>query len=308
MSWTSQTTMAARAFAAGAILLATGSGQSSPANSAGPISAEQQLQAIVRAYVVRTMGLQPMEEIKLDLGTADDSGLRRAVVRLGNPPSEVTEVLYLTSDGKEVLRGTLDKLSADPWREVRLKLEPVVRESPYAGSSNAAVTIVEFGDFQCPYCHDMNGELDRLLNVFPGRVRWVFADFPLQVHLWSAAAAAAGECVAAQNSSGFWAFEHLVFEHQLDIKSETCGRQLRDFAIQAGVKPAGYDQCVSSPEVSRRVGASVKIAEELGVANTPTLFINGRKLAGAVSFDVLKAAVENELLLRPDANSLAKTR
>jgi protein-disulfide isomerase len=276
--------------------------------SAGAGPGDEQLQAVVRAYVARTMAMQPLDDVKIELGSPDGSGLRKVVVRLGGSLREVVETLYITADGKEVLRGTLEKLSADPWSESRLKLRPAVGASPSIGGEDAVVTIVEFGDFQCPYCQEMNADLERLLQAFSGRLRWVFVALPLKVHDWSQDAAAAGDCVAAQGSSRFWSFEHSVYAQQMAIRQETARTQLRELAVQAGVEASIYDRCLSSPETGRRIAASTRLAQELAVASTPTLFVNGRKLAGAVSFDALKAAVENELALSSGKTSLAGTK
>ena len=252
----------------------------------------------LRDYVARTT-LVPMRDIQVvEFSAADAHGIRKAVVRLNNSQPPVTNVFYVTADGGEILRGSLDKLSSDPWSGDRDRLAPLVADAPATGPSDATVTLIEFGDFECPFCAQLNGELEQLRAAFPQSLRWVFKNHPLtKIHPWAQAAAIAGECAAAQSSSQFWKFEHLVYQHQQEIAAKTATQQLRGLAVQSGVAAQAYDVCIHSPETARRVQARIVDVEPLGITGTPTLFINGRKITGAVSLDSLKVAVETEVAL-----------
>ena len=260
---------------------------------------EQQLRERVRNYVARTTALVLLRDIEIaELGPPDAHGIRRVVVRLHNTQPPVTNVFYITADGGEILHGTRDELSSDPWSGMRDKLASLIKDAPANGPADAIVTLVEFGDFQCPFCAQLNRELERLRAAYPQSVRWIFYSYPLtRIHPWSQTAAISGDCVAEQGVNQFWKFERLVYQHQQEIVAETAGRQLRSLALQSGAAALPYDQCAKSPDTASRLHARIAKAEALGVTSTPTLFLNGRRITGAVSFDSLRTAVDDELML-----------
>jgi len=277
----------------------TGPDANGAASSIQPGPDEQQLRERLRNYVARTTALVLLRDIEIaELGPPDAHGIRKVVVRLNNTQPPVTNVFYITADGGEILHGTRDELSPDPWSGMRDKLASLIKDAPANGPADAAVTLVEFGDFQCPFCAQLNRELERLRAAYPQSVRWVFHTYALtRIHPWSRPAAISGDCVAAQGVNQFWKFERLVYQHQQEIVAETAGRQLRSLALQSGATAVPYDQCAKSPDTASRLQARMAKAEALGVTSTPTLFLNGRRITGAVSFDALRAAVDDELML-----------
>ena len=260
---------------------------------------DEQLRQLVRDYVARSVVLVPLKDIEIaELGPADAHGIRKVVVRLNNSQPPVTNILYITADGGEVLRGPLEELSSDPWSGTREKLAPLIAGAPAIGPADATVTVVEFGDFECPFCAQLNGELEQLRAAYPKTLRWIFRNYPLtHIHPWARTAAISGECVARQGPTVFWKFEHLVFQHQDEITPEGAARQLRVIAVQSGAQPAAYDRCAQSPETATRVETRTADEDAFGVTATPTLFINGRRISGAISLDALKTAVDDELAL-----------
>jgi len=260
---------------------------------------DEQLRQLVRDYVARSVVLVPLKDIEIaELGPADAHGIRKVVVRLNNSQPPVTNILYITADGGEVLRGPLEELSSDPWSGTREKLAPLIAGAPAIGPADATVTVVEFGDFECPFCAQLNGELEQLRAAYPKTLRWIFRNYPLtHIHPWARTAAISGECVAQQGATVFWKFEHLIFQRQDEITPEGAVRQLRVIAVQCGAQPTAYDRCAQSPETATRVETRTADEDAFGVTATPTLFINGRRISGAISLDALKTAVDDELAL-----------
>lgn len=290
------------------LILALGSGTvgaraqvraAKPSQSADPQANEDQLRRRLRDYLARTVALVPLKDIEIvEIDAADAHGIRKVVVRLNNSQPPVTNFYYITADGGEVLRGPVEELSSDPWSSMREKLAPLVADAPAIGPSDAPVTLIEFADLQCPFCAQLNGELEELRAAYPTSVRWTFRDYPVpHIHPWAQDAAVASECVATQGPSHFWKFQHLVFQRQQEIETQSARRQLRAIALQSGVAVQVYDQCLQSPETSQRIQARMAAADILGITATPTLFLNGRKITGAISLDSLKVAVEDELAL-----------
>lgn len=253
----------------------------------------------IREFVARTATLIPLKDIQIaELDPPDSSGLRKVVVNLVNPDATVSKTFYVTATGREILEGTLQTLTPDPWKEIRAKLKPVAEHGPGSGPADAPVLLVEFSDFECPFCRQLNPAIEKLQKRYSSQVRWVFLNYPLvKIHPWAKAGAIASVCVAEQSTDAFWKFEPMVYDHQHDIKPDTAPQQLRTFAMAAGAAGGPYDACTQSPEAAKRVDASIAQGESLGVNGTPTLFVNGRRVVGGVSYDSLDAAISNELEL-----------
>lgn len=152
------------------------------------VGSNQTLRRLLYDYVSRT-ALAPGVRV-VNISAPDASGLRRAVVRLGSGPDTYEETLFLTADGREVLLGTLAKLSPDPWRMLRARLNSIAKLYPSKGPAKAPVRIVEFSDLECPYCRAMSGQIAELQRQLPGQVRATFIYFPLEkIHPWARVAA-----------------------------------------------------------------------------------------------------------------------
>jgi protein-disulfide isomerase len=134
----------------------------------------------------------------------------------------------------------------------------------------AKVTIVEFSDFECPYCGAAHPALSALLGEFPGQVNLVFKNFPLDGHKNSMPAARAA--VAAQLQGKFWEMADKLFEHQRELSPE----KIRELAQSIGLDMAKFDADVASPAVQQRVENDKKEGAGLGIQGTPSLFVNGR--------------------------------
>jgi protein-disulfide isomerase len=142
--------------------------------------------------------------------------------------------------------------------------------SPEMGSPDAVVTVVEWADFECPFCRAVYPLLDDLAHTYPTQVRVVFKFYPLQSHPHGEIAARA--TAAAQNQGKFWEMHHLVFENQQALEQP----DLEKYAKQAGLDLGKFRSDLGSKEVGERIEKDKKQAEELGLDGTPFLFINGR--------------------------------
>lgn len=267
---------------------------------------DEQIKQRIREFVARTVTLAPLKDIQIvEFSAPDNGGLRKVVVSFLNNEEAVSKTFYVTRDNNEILEGTLQTLTPDPWKDIRAKLEPMIQRGPANGPAGAAVSVVEFSDFECPFCRRLNVTLEQLNKQHPSQIRWIFLDYPLvDIHPWARAAAIAGDCVAEQSQDKFWLFEPMIYEHQQGIKPETASEQLRSYALAAGAAPDKYNACVQSPEAANRVNTSIAQGKSLGVSGTPTLFVNGRRVVGGVSLDALEAAITNELELA-QRNALA---
>jgi protein-disulfide isomerase len=161
--------------------------------------------------------------------------------------------------------------------------------SPTRGPANAAVTLVEFSDFQCSYCARVTPALDQLEREYPKQVRRVFKHFPLPMHPQARDAHRAA--VAAAEQGRFWEMHEKIFAQPNAVDRKT----LTGYAGALGLDVAKFEQALDSPKVEQRVQADITEGQRIGVRGTPTLVINGRVLPGALPFEALKAQVEQLL-------------
>lgn len=226
-------------------------------------------------------------------GPPDSSGVRAVTVKFTKGEQSGTQHFWVMSHANWLMNGENDRLSADPWASVRRKLQ--LRGAPSIGPSNAPVSIVEFSDLECPYCREENQVLNELRARMPKQVRLVFKFYPLvNIHPWAMQAALAGTCVARQKLDHFWPFEQAVFDAQpkLDaMPAQAVASRLQDFALESGTTPAAYKACLNSPATRAVVEASIRNGKLVGVKSTPTLFINGQRIPGAVPLKDLQPLV-----------------
>jgi len=170
----------------------------------------------------------------------------------------------------------------------RLEVDPAA--GPARGAAAAAVTIVEWSDFECPYCKSVLPTLERILEEYPEQVRLVFRHFPLHaIHPNAQAAAEAGVC--AQDLGAFWELHDLMFDEQDTLTLD----DLKDKAERAGLDAEAFTACLEQEGIADRVDADRRAGIGVGVNGTPALFVNGRPLAGAVAYEQLAEVVEDEL-------------
>lgn len=146
-----------------------------------------------------------------------------------------------------------------------------IEGAPSRGSQMAQVTIVEFSDFECPYCGRAHPVVQQLLREFEGRVRVVFKNFPLSAHPHAMPAARAA--VAAGNQGKFWEMHDLLFEHQRNLEEG----DLDSYAEQIGLDMERFHADMQAAETQRRIEADKEQGREIDVEATPSFFVNGRR-------------------------------
>ena len=252
----------------------------------------------IKRYYTRS-GQIP-DDVKIvvtELKKSDIDGLEEGTLELSRGAQAQKMPFLLSNDGRWFLRADPVDLTVDPIEEVLKKIK-VTPNDPSRGPDNSKVTIIEYSDFQCPFCARAEKILeDEVFKNYGDKVKFVYKQFPLkQIHPWAEPASLIGMCVFKQGGNEqYWKYHEAVFKAQKDIKPDTANDQLLKMAQDAGADQSKIKACFDSKETPPLVDATVAEAESVGVNSTPTFFINGRRLSGAQSIEAFKAIIDPEL-------------
>jgi protein-disulfide isomerase len=163
---------------------------------------------------------------------------------------------------------------------------PVASTDPVEG--NGTITLVEYSDFECPYCKSSQPILKEVLAKYPGKVKHVWKDFPIPSHRFARLAAEAGKC--ANDQGKFWAYKDVLFDNQKALGAA----ELKKYAALSGLDSKTFDQCLNSGKYRKQIAASM-IDNPLPINGTPTMFVNGRKIGFDGTAPKLHEAIQREL-------------
>jgi len=211
----------------------------------------------------------------------------------GNASQE--ETFLVSKDGQKILRAMVFDVRQNPFKADLDKLK--TQFQPSFGTPGAPVVLVQFSDFQCPYCKEEAKLLrDNLLKTYPKEVRLYYKDFPLeQIHPWAKPAAIAGRCVFQQNPLAFWDYYDWMFARQQEITSENLRAKVMEFGQQKSLDVLQLGRCLDTRATEAEVARNTAEAKSLNVTSLPTLFVNGRRLVGQVNWPGLKQIIDYEL-------------
>lgn len=167
------------------------------------------------------------------------------------------------------------------------KLNAAVEGQPTRGKADAPVTIIEFSDFQCPYCTRGADTVKQILEKYPNDVKFVFKHFPLDFHPWAKPAAIASHCAAAQSDDAFWTLHDKYFADQKQIKPDNVLAKSKEYLAGSGLDMGKWSECAENTSseaykaASAAVDADMALGQSLGVSGTPGFFVNGHFLNGA---------------------------
>ena len=192
-------------------------------------------------------------------------------------------------------QGQMQKVVAELQKQANLKIDlpqpriQVAAEGPSRGPKDAPVTIVEFSDFECPYCGAAHDTVEQVMSAYAGKVRLVYRQFPLSFHPHAEKAAEASLCAADQGK--FWEYHDVLFKNQKKLDPT----DLKAFAGEVGLDVQKFTQCLESGDKKKVVDADQQAGLAAGVGGTPAFFINGIFLNGAVPIDEFKKIIDLEL-------------
>jgi protein-disulfide isomerase len=288
------------ATAAVAIHAAQQSTPTKPHSPAPPTSAAQPNAAIqqrIEAYLRNMYAWGPNFKLKFEpLKDTPVPNLYEVKVEVSADGQGDTATFYVTKDGHFLIRAELEDITTDPAAKIRKEI--ITTGYPSKGPADAKIVLVEYADYECPSCRQLDQILRAILPTQP-EVRLIYKDFPLiQIHPWAMTAAEAGRCAYQQNPTAFWKFHDLLFDNQSIISPENAYQKMQDYATQSGLDANVLKSCMADPQTKSEVNKSMAEGESLHITNTPTIFVNGRRLIGPDAA-TLKQFIEYDLSRHP---------
>ena len=231
----------------------------------------------------KLVGAQPLPSFEKLID--EELNKAKALVAKGTPRDQVYAAL--TKDGAtKPVAAAGQPPAEDPNKVFDVKVNP---NDAVKGAANAKVTIVEFSEFQCPFCKRVNPTMDQIMKDYAGKVRIVFKHNPLSFH--KDAPLASQAALAAGKQGKFWEMHDMLFENQQAIQAADIDK----YAQEIGLNMTKFKADLESDEIKKQIAADQALANEVGARGTPTFFINGRKLRGAQPFEQFKTLIDEEL-------------
>jgi protein-disulfide isomerase len=251
--------------------------------------------AKVEAYLRYAEGYTNQVKFAIDDPTASPfPGYYRVVAHLSMGQQKVDRVYYVTPDGQDFISGSIWNLRETPFMDT---LAHLPAGGPSFGPADAKVTIVVFSDFQCPYCREFAKTIrETLPQKYPKDVRVIFEDFPIEaIHKWARAAAEAAHCLGDQKPAAFWAFHDWIFQHQQEVDPGNLREKSLQIAKEQNLDLAAVGSCIDTHATAQEVDRSLQAGRALEIQQTPTVFVNGRTISGAVAWPTLDTVIQVEL-------------
>lgn len=202
--------------------------------------------------------------------------------------------LYVSKDGRFYLLGAFKDLSKHPDQERLKKVD--LSKAPARGKRNAPVVLVEYTDFQCPYCQ-RGYEIVRhqIMKDFSDKVRWLYKALPLRsIHPWAEPAAVAVACAHQQGEDKFWVLHDALFEKQREISQRNFDDKLKEFIKAAKIDEKRFQACYENKATQDVVSKDLAEAGQLDINGTPAFLVNGHLVSGA-DYDGLKRVIQEAL-------------
>jgi protein-disulfide isomerase len=237
-------------------------------------------------------------QLKLAVQGLKDStsikGAKEGTILVGEGAAAKPVTFVASSDLKMVVFGDIVDTSVDPSKAVMAKIN--LKDEPCNGPKDAKVTIVEYSDFQCPFCKRGYDTIEQnVLKDYKDKVKFCFKSFPLSFHPWAQPAAIAAECAKMQNADAYWKLYHSFFENQQALNPQNVKDKATEYLKDTKIDMAKWNDCFDNKKSLDRVNAQQTEGGGLGVTGTPAFFVNGRMLVGAQPYEKFKDVIDDEL-------------
>jgi len=278
-------------------LALTGSGCSAQGPNA-PSALTPEVKHRIQTEIRSRYSVPPSIDVGLtDPKASDIPGYDQITVTFTGGAHNTSFEFLVSKDRKTLARVEKFDISQDMMSKIDVKNRPV------RGNVNAQVTIINFDDFQCPFCSRMHATLfPNVLQAYGDKIKVIYRDYPLvEIHPWAMHAAVDANCLGDQNNEAYWDFADYVHANQKEVAGHTrqealanLDRIAKDQSQKHHLDDAKLQACVQKQDESA-IRASMAEADKLGVDSTPTLYINGEKATGVLPEDVLRAMLDRAL-------------
>jgi predicted DsbA family dithiol-disulfide isomerase len=253
-------------------------------------------------------------------GTMSNDAFLQKFIGIGKSPSdkEITSFIeerkipkeHINEQLKERIKKYLEmenkRNAVDEWISEKTKKNPIIvhiqepshpvfdvaiANAPAWGSANAKVTIVEFSEFECPFCGKASEVINQVKKKYNGKIRLVFKHFPLSFHQHAKKASEAAMCAFEQSPDKFWTMHDALFAGQDKLDEDS----LKEKAKKIGLDLAKFEGCLKTGKFTAHIDADLKQGEALGIRATPTFFVNGQMLSGALPLESFTEIIDKEL-------------
>ena len=250
----------------------------------------------LEAYLRHVLALPAEVEFKIDDPKPSPlPGTKEVNVHLSLGQQSQDETVYISNDGKQIVRGIVYDIGKNPFAADLAKLKTA--NTPSYGPDNAPVTIIVFADFECPQCKEEAKTMrENIPTKFPTQVRVFFKDFPLDaIHPWARPAAIAGRCIFHQTPAAFWKYHDKIYDLQAEITKENLKDKVLEWAKTADIDTLQLGRCMDTKATEPEVDQEVAEAKALHIDATPTSFVDGRRLVGNYPWTNLEQVVNLEV-------------
>jgi protein-disulfide isomerase len=229
-----------------------------------------------------------------DVKDSPIKGAKQGTIEVANGPQVRAVTFVMSSDGRYVVFGETEDITVDPFKKVAEKIN--LKGKPFKGKDGAKVTIVEYSDFQCPFCQrGYNVIENEVMKEYGDKVKFVYKHFPLNFHPWAEPGAVAVECAGLQNKDAYWKLYAYLFENQKEINPQNLKDKSKEVLKDQKIDMAKWEKCFDNKDTAAQVKAEMAEGQSVGVTGTPAFLINGRLLSGAQPFAQFKAVIDDEL-------------
>lgn len=246
-------------------------------------------------YYRKKNNVPPSETVTVkDVKDSPIKGAKQGVLEVGTAP-RVRQVPFTSSaDFRYVVFAEVDDVTVDPSKAIMAKIS--LKDELCRGPKDAKVTIIEYSDFQCPFCSKGYTTLEtEVLPAYKDKVRFCYKHLPLPFHPWAEPAAIAMECIKQQNADAAWNAYKGYFEKQKEVTPANVKEKALEFTANDKIDKTKFDKCYDGKETAAKVKADKDEAASLGLSGTPSFVINGRMVKGAQPAANFKAVIDDEL-------------
>ena len=268
----------------------------SPAG-AGVVATDPAKDAALKIYLQKHFKIPSPDLIKLGpaVKTPFEGLLARQLTVSNEAGQNVMATLFFDKSETKAIIGQYIDAGAEPWGRVNMS-GVNLDDHPTQGPADAPVTIVEFADFECPFCAHAFSALETLVNTtYKGKVKVIFKAYPLNVHPWAIKAAEAAECARLQNPAAFWDFARYFYTNQGSIDVKNVQDHVDKLAKSQKLDQASLKACMDSSQTSARIKQDQTDGNSIHVSSTPTFFVNGIPIVGLPEGKVLNYVIDSEL-------------